>query len=150
VQVNLGQGNSTCRAPCPLHSCLTNSVRNRRLSATIHDSPKIGDDKAEIPPLTYVDRTLPVSAFLASIKPQHRDHEVVPERSNYATWFPALSKARAYVPAARCAERAREYAGSLEGDTPPPVAVGRHCEEPYTCSFYCHEGLAGDPGAARI
>jgi Domain of unknown function(DUF2779) len=39
---------------------------------------------------------------------------------------------------------------SLRGDTPPPVAVGPHCEEPYTCSFYehCHDGLPEDPFAA--
>ena len=39
---------------------------------------------------------------------------------------------------------------SLQGGRPPPVAVGPHCEEPYTCSFYehCHEGLPEDPFAA--
>jgi predicted RecB family nuclease len=39
---------------------------------------------------------------------------------------------------------------SLHGDTAPQVAVGPHCEEPYTCSFYehCHEGLPEDPFAA--
>jgi len=38
----------------------------------------------------------------------------------------------------------------LQGGTPPPVAVGPHCEEPYKCSFYdhCHEGLPEDPFAA--
>lgn len=47
-------------------------------------------------------------------------------------------------------EQLERMRACLHGDTVPQVAVGRHCEEPYTCRFYehCHEGLPEDPFAA--